>query len=99
MCYKLSSDITDQHLSKLLEHIICSEISSHLEANNLICENQLFQRRNSCETQLIHTVDDIATDLDNGEEINALFLNFSKAFDKVPHKRQQLKLSQYGIPN
>ena len=31
-------------------------------------------------------------------EIDALFLDFSKAFDKVPHKRLQLKFSQYGIP-
>ena len=85
--------------SKLLEHIICSEISSHLEVNNLICENQHgFQRLKSCETQLIHTIDDIATDLDNGREIDALLLDFSKAFDKVPHKRLLLKLSQYGIP-
>ena len=85
--------------SKLLEHIICSEISSHLEANNLIRENQHgFQRGKSCETQLIHTIDDIATDLDNGREIDALFLDFSKAFDKVPHKRLLLKLSLYGIP-
>ena len=60
-----------------------SKISSHLEANNLICENQhSFQRGKSCETQLIHTIDDIATDLDNGREIDALFLDFSKAFDK-----------------
>ena len=85
--------------SKLLEHIICSEISSHLEANNLICKSQHgFQRLKSCETQLIHTIDDIATDLDNGRETDALFLDFSKAFDKVPHKRLLLKLSQYGIP-
>ena len=62
-------------------------ISSHLEANNLICENQHgFQRGKSYETQLIHTIDDIATDLDNSREIDALFLDFSKAFDKVPHK-------------
>ena len=31
-------------------------------------------------------------------KIDTLFLDFSKAFDKVPHKRLQLKLSQYGIP-
>ena len=44
------------------------------------------------------TIDDIATDLDNDREIDALISDFSKAFDKVPHKRLLLKLSQYGIP-
>ena len=28
---------------------------------------------------------------------DTLFMDFSKAFDKVPHKRVLLKLSQYGI--
>ena len=31
-------------------------------------------------------------------KIDTLFFDFSKAFDKPPHKRLQLKLSQYGIP-
>ena len=30
---------------------------------------------------------------DNGREIDALFLDFSKAFDKVPHKRLLLKIN------
>ena len=43
----------------------------------------------------VHTIDNIAIDLDNGREIDTLFLDFSKAFDKVPYKRLQLNLSQY----
>ena len=48
-----------------------------------------------------YVVDDIAIDLDSGREIDALCFCMdisSKAFDKVPHKGLQLKLSQYGIP-
>ena len=43
--------------------------------------------KKSCETQLVHTIDNIGIDLDNGREIDTLFLDFSKAFDKVPHKK------------
>ena len=35
--------------------------------------------------------------LNNGGHIDALFLDFAKAFDKVPHKRLCYKLSYYGI--
>ena len=40
----------------------------------------------------------IAIDLDNDTEIDASFLDFSKVFDQVPHKRLLLKLSHYDIP-
>ena len=52
----------------------------------------------SSKVLILYSRYDIAIDLDNGREIDALFWDFSKAFDKVPHKRLQLKLSQYGIP-
>ena len=38
--------------------------------------------KKSCETQLVHIIDNIAIDLDNGREIDTLYLVFSKAFDK-----------------
>ena len=34
--------------------------------------------------QLIHTVNEFAIILNNGGKVDALFLDFSKAFDKVP---------------
>jgi hypothetical protein len=44
------------------------------------------------ESQLILTVQDLAADLDKGQQIDAVLLDFSKAFDKVPHRRLLLKL-------
>ena len=40
---------------------------------------------------------DFADALDKGQQLDALALDFSKAFDKVPHKRLCEKLSDYGI--
>jgi len=43
------------------------------------------------------TVNDIASSLDNSQQIDAILLDFSKAFDKVPHRRLALKLRHYGV--
>ena len=56
-----------------------------------------FQSGLSCESQLIETVHDWMTALDNKTQIDAILLDFAKAFDKVPHKRLLSKLTSYGI--
>ena len=56
-----------------------------------------FRKRRSCETQLIMTVDDLARGLNEKQQVNAILLDFSKAFDKVPHQRLLRKLQHYGV--
>jgi hypothetical protein len=65
---------------------------SHLES-----QQHGFRKRRSTETQLILTIEDLAKSVDVGEQVGAVLLDFSKAFDKVPHKRQATKLEYYGI--
>ena len=43
------------------------------------------------------TVHSFAGHLDTGSQIDAIFLDFSKAFDKVAHQCLFAKLSYYGI--
>lgn len=84
--------------SKTLEHIISSAIFTHLDNHNILSHNQHgFRARRSCETQLIGAITDFQQCLHNGKHIDALFLDFSKAFDKVSHNKLCLKLSYYGI--
>lgn len=84
--------------SKLLEHIIYSSIFCHLKEYNILCEEQHgFQTGKSCETQLIMTINDFANCLNENNQIDCIFLDFSKAFDRVPHNRLCEKLSYYGI--
>ena len=42
-------------------------------------------------------IHDLAKGLDDGWQIDAVLLDFSKAFDKMPHQRLLHKLSLYGV--
>ncbi len=83
---------------KLLEHIVRSAVTKHLDAQNLLVNAQHgFRKQRSCETQLLMTTDDLASTIDAGKQTDLILLDFSKAFDKVPHERLLRKLSYYGI--
>lgn len=56
-----------------------------------------FVPRKSCVTQLLTALHDLGKTLDAGHESDVLFLDFSKAFDSVPHNLLLHKLSLYGI--
>ncbi len=73
---------------------------NHLDANNILTDTQHgFRPRRSCESQLITTFHDAAGHLHRRDikQVNAIVLDFVKAFDKVPRKRLKLKLKYYGI--
>ena len=48
---------------------------------------QGFRKMRSCETQLLVTVHAIAKNLVLGNQVDVILLDFSKAFDRVPHQR------------
>ena len=73
-------------------------IVTHCEENGILVDNQHgFRNGRSCESQLIITSQDIAKYLDKKVQVDAAVLDFSKAFDKVPHTRLLNKLHYYGI--
>ena len=82
---------------KLFEHIIVSKIWDHLNKHNIITNRQHgFRKGMSCETQLI--VHDGTKIMNQGQgQIHVILLDFSKAFDTVPHQRLLHKLKSYGI--
>ena len=85
-------------LCKILERLIRDEIMDHMESNSLFTKHQHgFRKGHSCVTQLIEVIKDWTNELDQHNNVDAIYLDFQKAFDTVPHKRLLRKLQGYGI--
>ena len=83
---------------KVLEHIVVSNIMRHLDQQNILTDSQHgFRARRSCETQLISLIHELASSLDKKKQHDIAVLDFSKAFDRVPHERLLAKLQHYGV--
>ena len=69
-----------------------------MEENELINNNQHgFRKKRSCMTQLLSHIEQIYRSLNNREEVDVIYLDFAKAFDKVDHAVLLMKLEQYGV--
>lgn len=86
---------------KIMEHIIVSHLTRFLESSSFFSPAQHgFRKFFSCETQLITFTNDVLSILDKGTEVDCIFLDFSKAFDKVAHNLLLIKLKALNIdPN
>ena len=50
----------------------------------------------SCKTQIITLLRELSSSLDKGIQTDMIILDFSKAFDRVPHLRLLKKIQHYG---
>ena len=84
--------------TKIFERIIYNRIFEYLIENNLITEIQSgFKPGDSCINQLLSITHDIYKSLNDGFKVKGVFLDISKAFDKVWHEALIYKLKQNGI--
>lgn len=87
------------HLAKIFEKLIFVRLNKHLDDLDFISSCQSgFRKNDSTVQQLIKLVHDISISLDKHEETKSIYLDISKAFDKVWHKGLLHKLErQCGI--
>ena len=81
-----------------MEHVIASYLRQGWDKNDWLYEGQHGLRPGySYESQVITFCQDIADSLDNGERNDATIIDFSKAFELVPHDRLLTKIAISGV--
>ena len=85
-------------ISKIFEKVIYKSLYAFCVLHNLlISENSGFKKNDSTVNQLIAITHEIYKAIDSGHDVCAIFLDVSKAFDKVWHEGLIFKLKQIGI--
>ena len=83
---------------KILEKIIRKELLKYLDENRILSEKQHgFRTGYSCLTNLLVARESWCALKDQKLPIDVAYIDFSKAFDKVPHNRLLYKLRNVGI--
>jgi hypothetical protein len=81
VCNYRPVSLTSQ-VSKIMETLIRDAIVDHLERNNLLRASQHgFRGGRSCLSNLLTFLDKVTQGVENGENIDVIYLDFAKAFD------------------
>ena len=85
-------------LCKVMESLIRDSIVNHLEQHNLLRNSQHgFLAGKSTLTNLLEYLEELTRLVDQGHSVDIVYLDFAKAFDKVPHRRLIKKCEGLGI--
>ena len=83
-------------VSKVLERCLLDSFKDQLYEIVKSCQHG-FRNGKSCTSNLLEVLDYIGSMLDNGSQIDVVYMDMSKAFDKVCHRRLLYKLSEFGF--
>ena len=85
-------------IGKILESIIRDALLNHFNHHSLLNANQHgFVPKRSCTSQLLMVLEDWTRAIQRNSYSDVIYLDFSKSFDTVPHKRLLHKLLSYGV--
>ena len=86
------------HLVKTFERVVKKNLQNHLEVLMKINDAQHgFRSKRSCLSQLLQHHDNILKGLEEGSNVDTVYLDFSKAFDKVDKGVLCQKMKKMGI--
>ena len=90
--------VLTSHVSKLFERVVAGQLVRHLELGRYISPNQHgFRQGRSCSSQLLQHYYDVLRGLESGCDVDVIYLDFSKAFDKVDLGLLLCKLRSIGV--
>ena len=85
-------------MSKVLEKVVSSQLSTYLEENNLLSKYQFgFRKDHSTIACLLNIVEDIRDNIEKGKQTGLVSIDLSKAFDTVDHGILLTKLKLMGL--
>jgi hypothetical protein len=85
-------------VGKVIESLLRDKILQHLVLNKLIRKSQHgFMSGRSTLTNLLAYLEALTALVDEGHAVDVLYLDFAKAFNKVPHERLIAKCKGLGI--
>ena len=86
------------HLIKIFEKVVRKHIVKYIEDRNLINPNQHgFRSGHSCLTQLVQHYDRILKAMEDGKNVDVIYLDYAKAFDKLDFNLTLQKIHKLGI--
>ena len=86
------------HLSKILERLVCTKLVEFFEERGVLNEKQHgFRKGRSCISQLLEHFETILNLLDDGCNVDVVYLDFCKAFDKLDFNTMLHKIKQSGV--
>ena len=87
------------HIMKTIERVVRCTIVEYLEGSDILSQTQHgFRSGRTTMTQLLNHFDNVFNGLLEGHDTDAIYLDYSKAFDKVDHELLLMKMTRYGFP-
>ena len=85
-------------ICRIFERVLAKNITDFLHKNNFFTSEQFgFLQKRSTTTQLLATLEDFYTGIQEKNDIDVIYIDFKKAFDSVPIEILLRKVQKAGI--